>query len=202
MEIIEIKYLSSTHQIEVHLTTDCFKVPYHLYDQFELSVGMEISPVLYDQLKTENDQSQARQIAIHFLSYRLRTVHEVIERLKKEKYPQGLIDETIGYLHKNHHLDDERFVRIYVDERLRLYKDSKQKIRFALISKGVASSLISSPLEAATDEIELENAIYHLSKKLRGTQKSKDQLFRFLAGKGFSYATAKRAYNHCCDPNV
>ena len=101
-------------------------------------------------------------------------IKRIIDRLKKEKY-----------------LDDNRFARSFINDKLRFNKWGKTKIIFELKKLNISSSIYDPVLdELAGDEFE-KQLMHILSVKVKSVKAKNDydkktKLIRFALGRGFS----------------
>lgn len=128
--------------------------------------------------------------------------YDIEEKLKKWELTEDEISEIITYLYKEKYLDDARYVRTYVKDKLRFNKWGRKKIEYMLAHKGMKGSLVKDILDEETaGDI---SVLTELLKAKRRTLKSRDEydervkLYRFAAGRGFTgeeISKALRALN-------
>ena len=63
-----------------------------------LKVGQTLSEEKVSELKAEDSREVAMQTALHFLSYRPRSVDEVRKNLAKHEFGEDVIEQTIARL--------------------------------------------------------------------------------------------------------
>jgi regulatory protein len=140
----------------------------------------------------EGDLSQkAKEYAFLLLKFRLRSEKEIFERLKRKKFPEEIIKETVAFLRQKRFLDDSLFAKAWIDSRLKRPLGLR-RIRQELKLKGVERQIIESQIQARTqnyseEEIVLEIAGEKLN-KLKGVDpvKAKRRLYGYLLRRGFS----------------
>lgn len=97
----------------------------------------------------------------------------IIERLKSERF-----------------IDESRFARFFVNDKLRFNKWGRIKISYELYRKGIASNIIDEAI-ASIDENMYRSILEDLLKSKKRSTKGKDnkeifnKLMRFAAGRGF-----------------
>ena len=110
-------------------------------------------------------------------------IKRIIDRLKKEKY-----------------LDDTRFARSFINDKLRFNKWGKTKIVFELKKLNISSSIYDPILdELAGDEFE-KQLIHILSIKVKSIKAKneydkKTKLIRFALGRGFTMDLSIKCVN-------
>jgi len=98
----------------------------------------------------------------------------------------------VDSLKKDKFFDDQRFTEFFVRDKQKLNKWGKEKIKFALLSKGLDAEIINEAL-SAIEPGNFEEALRELfSKKSRELSKykpfeRKNRLIRFALQRGFDY---------------
>ncbi len=139
--------------------------------------------------------------ALNLLKRRWYTVHGLRQKLELKKFLPDEIDQTIAFLIDKKMLDDIRFAKYWIKDRLNFRPKSKYLINQELLQKGIAKddielAWVDYENENGLDEekIVLELAI----KKIKITknltpEKQKIRLISYLMRKGFSYDLIKKA---------
>jgi len=141
---------------------------------------------------TDGDAEKARDYALLLLSFRERTRHEMEERLLRKKFPAPTAAMVVADLERVGLLDDERFARLYVQERVRLQPRAARLIGRELLKKGVSREIIDqaigSEIGAGREEEMAVELARRASARLRGIEPeaAKRRLWAFLARRGFS----------------
>ena len=148
---------------------------------------------------------KALVLAYQFLKFRIRTVWEMQKYLEKkaEKYRLSAQDikDCIQHLIDDQLLDDSKFVEAYVHTRTAVKPKGTFVLKQELQKLGVDKSIVDSFFDQnPVDEEELAKVT--LARKLKSLQSTTDERKRFqkavsfLQRRGFSFDTAKRAYNN------
>lgn len=117
-------------------------------------------------------------------------VFDVEKKLTQWEIPQSEIDEIVDYLIKEKFIDQERFVRYYIKDKLTFNGWGKQKVKFQLQQKKIDMSLFQQLWEEV-DQDQYQEHLENLLKKKRKSIKDTDiwavkqKLMRFAAGRGF-----------------
>ena len=159
-----------------------------------LHVGQELTDEKITELKFEDELEMGYQRAIKFISYRMRSVSEVQQNLKKQGVSEDTIEAVIDRLQKNGLLDDLSFSQMWVENRNEFRPRSHRMLAIELQQKGIHSEIISQILEETTSDEELAYAA--AQKQIRKYEQLEWQEFRrklssYLARRGFSYGTIK-----------
>ena len=127
-----------------------------------------------------------------------RCVSEVEEKLVKWEQDEKASERIIQYLIKEKFIDENRYCKCFVSDKLRFNKWGKIKISYMLQQKKIPQHIISSALQQI-DEEEYNNILIELLKEKRkfvkGKTKYEEQikLTRFAAGRGFSFEEIQNA---------
>ncbi len=163
-----------------------------MIEALKLRKGQPLDDGEIARLKALDEIEVAHERALHYLSYRPRSVAEVRSNLK-EKYSDTAIEAVLERLERAGLLDDEAFARFWVDNREQFGPRSERALRYELRQKGVPDSAI----EAALSDLDEEDAAYRaaLSRVHRYAQADeetfKKRLGGYLSRRGFSYATVR-----------
>lgn len=125
------------------------------------------------------------------LKFRLRSEKELAERLKKKKFAENIIQETIGFLKERGFLDDEAFARAWFESRLRRPLGLRRLER-ELETKGIDKEIIQQQIGEVKKGYSEEEIVRDLAKarlkKLKDIepQKARVRIFGYLIRRGFS----------------
>jgi len=178
------------------------KYAFHLNKEvlsdLNLEVGQEISREELIRVNRLEQVREARDYAFLLLSYRSRSCQEIRERLLKKGYEKEAVEEVVEELKGLRYLDDNKFVREWVEMKL---KDKRGKIliRQELLKKGIEKDLIDELIDEAIKKIassEDELAWRAIEKMVPRYQKlARSKAYRrikdFLIRRGFSSEAAE-----------
>lgn len=143
-------------------------------------------------------------LCIRYLSYRPRSEKEVVDYLKKKstKSPSltdSIISEIIEKLKSYNFIDDNAFVKFWIEQRVKFKHKPLRAIEYELKQKGIDRNLIDGALSEFEDKniFDLENAKKLAERKIEfyrnlEPEKRKEKVMRYLIGKGFSYDVVKK----------
>lgn len=143
-------------------------------------------------LENEDGAVRARTHALSLISYRMRSVKELRDRLKRKKYRDELIERTVSRLQQIGLLDDRKFADAYVHARLTQRPAARRVIEQELCGRGIAAGIIAEVL-AEQYPVEHEASIARdlaagKSRQLRGDPiKASKRLSDYLLRRGFSW---------------
>ena len=157
-----------------------------------LKVGQELGEEKIASLKVEDEREVTYQKALHFLSYRPRSMVEVRQNLLKRGISESLIEETVNRLQGAGLVNDEVFARAWVENRNTFRPRGKPALRMELRQKGLSDEIIQSVLDTQVNEAALAfEAARKYARRLAGLEwpEFRQKLAGFLARRAFTYTT-------------
>lgn len=136
-----------------------------------------------------------------------RAESDVYKKLNLWELESEIIERIINRLKKENYLNEERFCRCFIKDKLLFNKWGKTKIIFELKKKRVSEQTISTCFEEFESDDFEESLQKVLSSKAR-TIKAKDdydkktKLIRFALGRGYSYDQIQRCLSKILKTNT
>lgn len=124
------------------------------YLRFGLSVGQSIDTAQLHTVELADGVARAREQALSLLNYRMRTRKELEQRLHQKEWSNEIISQVVIRLEETGFIDDKRFARLWVDERLRLKPVALNRLRQELRRKGIDPDTAESVLKDYDDRDE------------------------------------------------
>jgi regulatory protein len=167
--------------------------------KYGLKVGQELEQKKIDQIIEAETKKEAKEIALRFLSYRMRSEKEVRDKLKKKEFAEDLITEVIKDLKRVNLVDDYEFASAFIRDRISNSPRGKILLRQELWKKGIKKEIIEKVLkEYFKDEDEelilARELLQKRKKRYEGMDEniSKRRIMSFLLRRGFSYDIVKQ----------
>jgi regulatory protein len=157
-----------------------------------LVVGQDLSTEKVTALQADDTCEIVYQKALHFLSFRPRSIAEVHQNLANRGYSEDLIKETILRLEQTGLVNDREFARAWVENRNTFQPRGKSVLRMELRRKGLSDEIVDPLLDEQVDEESLAfEAARKYARRLAGMewQDFRQKLSGFLTRRGFSYST-------------
>ncbi len=160
-----------------------------------LHVGQELSEEKIASLRDEEEREIAYQRALKFINYRMRTEHEVIQKLSENGFPEDIIQSALQRLHRSGLVDDIAYARLWVENRADFRPRSHRALAYELRRKGVSDQVITQSLKGTLPD---EQLAYHAGLKQSGKLKDLERpefrrkLSGYLARRGFPYEIISR----------
>lgn len=179
------------------------RVNIYLDGKFSFGLDLENYMKLGLKIDQELDESEVAEIVkkgefqktsdklLNFAMLRPRSKREITQWLRRKKVNETIHEDLFNRLKRLELLDDEKFAKWWVEQRLTFRKKSKKEIQFELRVKGISSEIIKNVLdEVVIDEEKIAKELIkqkkykweRFEKKIR-EQKMKEYLMR----KGFGW---------------
>lgn len=155
--------------------------------------GKEFGEEEFIQILNEDAVRRAKDQALRYLEIRPHSRRELAVKLLRKGYSKEATEQSLDDLEKVDLINDEKFVRLFIQNELLLRPCSKNLLRKKIIQRGVKPDLFEPILnEAYQEHREEEIALQTCEKFLKihhhlPPQKLKKKLTRHLLGKGFSW---------------
>lgn len=162
-----------------------------------LQIGQQLSDGEIEQLLEADKLQTAHQQALHFLSYRPRSVQEVRRSLTDKGFAENAVEAALTRLEQAGLLDDMEFARFWVEQRHDFRPRSIAMLRHELRQKGVPPVAISNAL----NDLDEDELAYQTACRFAGRLSSlpldefRRKLSGYLARRGFPYAVIETAVN-------
>ena len=117
---------------------------------------------------------QALTKAMAMCSQSERCRFDIVAKLRQREISEEEITEVLNYLIKERFLDEERFVRFYVNDKLRFNKWGKVKLSFMLRQKQIPESIIREALSQISDDLYTKTLRTLLIAKIRSVKGASD----------------------------
>lgn len=140
-------------------------------------------------------QERALELAYRTLSTRERTVAEVRAFLERKETGPEAIEYALVQLESARLLDDERYARLFAEDKRGIEGWGSQRIGRDLRKRGVPDHIIEAALAITDRDDELAAAIRLLSEKRASSEseRDRDRAWRLLVRKGYEPELAYEA---------
>ena len=169
-----------------------FAVDENTLIKFGLTKGTTLEQFDIDEITYQDEIAKAFNKALGFLSFQMRSEHEVKKKLLDAGHGEAVVMEAIHKLEKLGFLNDESYSKALLETKKRTMKKGPRAIRQDMQKKGIDKSLQDKVLDGYSHEEQVELALELAQKEVRGgsrktptqiKQKIQDQLMR----KGYSF---------------
>ena len=159
---------------------------------------MEKEDLFLEEEKDLKDElRRAKLRALHLLTAMDHTEAKLKEKLDKSYCPE-VVAQAIAYVKSYGYLDDERYVRVYIESKSRT-KSRKQIEQELLFKKGVSKELVQKGFELAEVPDVTETIERYLRKKRIDPEncdyEQKQKFFAYMVRKGFQIDDLKKVFD-------
>lgn len=168
-----------------------FGVDEEVFINHYLRKGMELSEDEIKELLGEESVQKAYNLAIRYLSYRIRSIKEMEDYLKKHEIEEMVLQQVIVRLIEENLLNDKVFSQAFVADRKLLTTKGPHVIKQELMQKGVSNQIATDAAFTYTFEEQFEKAEKWAAKEWQKkskhpARKKKEQIRIKLMQKGFT----------------
>lgn len=164
--------------------------------KYSIEEGKEFGRDEIDEIIEKCEFSKAYERALVMLDKKDYLEIELIKKLKLLKYTDKTISKVIEKLKSYDFIDDDRYIKRYINDCISLKKFGKRKILYNLAQKGLTN--IDADSIYTNSEMEYHNALELAEKKLKlhhDEKNPKEKIYKYLLSKGYEYDTIKRVIN-------
>jgi len=141
-----------------------------------------------DQEKT---WTYAKKSVYQYLKYRMRSEHEIREKLKTKGLAPQIITQTVCYFQNLGLIDDRQFAQAWIRSRLKKPYGIR-RIAFELAAKGISKMVIAEETAKAAEDFPENETVQNLA--IRYAAKNKDvepsimnqRVYGYLSRRGFN----------------
>ncbi|QDP39374.1 recombination regulator RecX [Radiobacillus deserti] len=167
-----------------------FSVDEDILIQFQLRKGQELDEPTLELLQRKDNQHKFYNLAIQFLSYRMRSRKEIIDYLEKKEIEPEQIPPVLERLEQEGLINDREFATAFVRTRLNTTTKGPLLLKQELKEKGVTAEIADEVLTIFSFDKQLEFARKWIQKKLKTNSKKsfrhqQQQILQTLMQKGF-----------------
>ena len=144
-----------------------------------------------DSYLESNKFYEAYYLALDYIKRKLRTFKELEKYLIKKEISNDLVMKVIEKLEKEGYLNQNIYVKAYINDEINLKMTGPNKIKNDLINLGIRKEIIDDNIIIFTDEIEIEKIKKYITKesnlnKNKSFKALKQKILNNLLEKGFN----------------
>jgi regulatory protein len=165
---------------------------------FGLTKGQEIDQNQLQEIIFNDEVQKAFNLSVNFLSYRMRSIKEIVDHLNRKDVPSEVVEQVISNLEEKRYVDDLEFAKTYVRSKKNTSAKGPAALSKELKQKGIMENDLETALLEYPFEAQVKAAISFASKKAKqqtnkSSTETKLNLAQTLAGKGFSWDVVEAA---------
>lgn len=136
------------------------------------------------ELIDEDNYLKCKTSALKLIEKSYKSEKEIFDKLLKKGYEEKTAARVIAFLKSYNFLNDEDFARMYVSDKIK--SQGKNKIKYALLRKGIDEAVIEEKLKASGSEVEIKTAEKLAEKRYKLLLKQENDR-RKISGKLWEY---------------
>lgn len=161
----------------------------------------ELDLDLLSEIESDNNYQESYNIALKYISIRLRSINEIEEYLKKKNIKPEIIKTTIEKLIKNNYLNDEIFTKAFIKDKLNFTNTGKYKLIQELKKLKVEDYIIENCIEEIDEDIWYERIEKLIVKYLKSNKKHqgnilKNKIYIYLINLGYDKSLVINSLNN------
>ena len=126
--------------------------------------------------------------------------HEMLEKMRKWELTEAVQARVMARLVKERYVDDERYARAFVKDKIRYNKWGRRKVKQALWLKRIDDDVQQTVLDEISDEEYLKVLKPLLKQKTKSIKAESDyernqKLVRFALSRGFTFDLIRQCVN-------
>lgn len=192
-------------RVNIYIDGDyAFSASAELVYKERIKKDMEVNEVRLNEIISESNFLKCKETSLRIITRSYKTENEMKDRLAEKGYNGKEIDKTIEFLKEYKFIDNRAYAQMYVRDRLR--SQGTQKIKYALLRKGIDEEEIMEILSYVDSEKEEEvgteiaiKKYKQLLKKEEDIYKIKSKLGTFLLSRGYEYSLVKEIIRKVVD---
>ena len=168
-----------------------------------LKAGQELSEDEIEEIVKSAEFTKTYEKLLKFAMLRPRSSWEIHKWFSKHKVHESIRGKLVGKLEKLELVDDYKFAKWWVEQRLLFKLKSKRELIFELRNKGIDKNIIDDVIDESGLN-EYENARKLLEKNRYKWDKHEDlakrkKMSEYLLRKGYSWSAVKKAVDSFFD---
>ena len=155
---------------------------YTLYDdvivKYQLIMKETISKKELDEVLDFNEKMSSYYDSIKYINKKLRSELEIRQFLTKKEVSNANINETVNRLKENKFINEEIYLKSYINDQINLSNNGPHKIISNLIKLGFHEEEIKERLDKIPYEVWNERIDKYVSKKIKLNHKSSKNMLK------------------------
>ena len=191
MQIVKYEF-TKKNKYNVYLSNgEVLNLQEQVITENELLLKKEMSQELYNKLVRDNKIYELMEMAVKYISIRLRSIKEIKDYLLKKGGSNNEVEDAVQKLIESGYLDDDRFTKAFIKDKLKFTTIGDYKIKMQLNKLGVSTSIIEDNMNKIDEHI-IEEKIKKIIEKDKKINKKysgqilKNKIYNHLLNQGYS----------------
>lgn len=175
-----------------------FSVDQDVLIEFQIRKGNSYTEEELNEILYKDDIKKAFNLALKYLSYRMRAAKEIRDYLNKKEYSEDIAGIVIEKLKQYQYVNDLEFAKAFVRSRILNSTKGPLLIKQELQQKGISEVNIQESLKEFPEETQLDIVFRFAEKNTKQSKNMSDyqvkqKIGQALLAKGFSQSIIKTA---------
>ncbi len=161
-----------------------------------IKIGTVLSNEEVEKIVRKAEFQKSLDKLLKFAMLRPRSEKEIDDYLKRKKVHESMWEDLSEKLQHFELLDDAKFAKWWVDQRLAFKKISAKVLKLELFKKGIKKEIVNDVLNETpiNEEKMAKDLLEKRSYRWEGLEPrvAKQKKFQYLAGKGFDFEVVKK----------
>lgn len=167
MNIIKYKKMGNG-KYKVELDDGTFLLLYEdVILKYQLLLSKKIDSDLINEINKDNMISDVYFTALSSIKSRMKSINDLREFLLRKEYPSDMVDDAINKLINQGYLNDEMFVKSFINNQIITTSNGPYKIKKELLDKKISSDIIDNNLDLFSDEEQINRIEKIINKKIK-----------------------------------
>ena len=159
--------------------------------KYNILITKTITDSQKENILEENKKYEIYEVALSYISKKIRSSKELRKYLLKKEYQVDLIDDAIELLYTQGYLNDKIYAKSLVHDRILLSMDGPNKIKKELSDNNIDNAIIEEAIAEYSNEIELEKIEKIVNKQIKlntnkGSNLLKKKINMYLINLGYN----------------
>lgn len=141
-----------------------------------LLLSKEVNNDLLDELINQNNDVHAYGMALNYISIRMRSIMELKEYLLNKKISKTIVEKTINRLTNEGYLDDFKFAKAFLNDKITISSSGPLKIRKELLKYGINNTIINEVISEVDNNVVKEKLSNLMKKQIKIKKDSANSL--------------------------
>lgn len=146
--------------------------------KYELLINKEINNDLLNKIEQENNFYLYYSLSLKYLAKKLRSTKEMEEYLLKNNVLLKDTNKIIDLLKKNKYLDDSKYIKAYINDKINLTMEGPEKIYNSLVRLVITKEEIDECLNIFTEDLISFRIDKLITKYLKGNKNKSSYILK------------------------
>ena len=174
---------------KVYIDDDSYLISEEVILKYKLLYKKEISEEELNDILNETNYYVIYNKCIKYISYRIRSKYEIKNYLNKFNLDYSTIDNIIEKLEENNLINDELFVKAFINDKINFTTSGPYKIKLELIKHSIDKNLIDMYLDSIDKELIYNKISKIVEKNLKNKKYPKNvlknKIYKTLINNGY-----------------